>query len=244
VPPRPDGIIGPVPSGPPLLAGIVGSTAYGLAHAGSDVDRIGMYAAPTSAFLRIHGPEETYRAATHDQTWHEARKFVLHAMAGNPTLTELLWLPADLYETLEPLGGELIAVRGRLLCARAVRDAYLGYAVQQFRRLENRGDGSFSSDTRKRTAKHARHMWRLIVQGIELHRTGRLRVRLAPWEAEDCREFGEAVATNGHRVAKTMLADADQAFTRYRSPLPASPDYKTAEAWLLNVREAYYDAAA
>ena len=32
-----------------LLSGIVGSTAYGLAGPDSDVDRLGMYAAPSSS---------------------------------------------------------------------------------------------------------------------------------------------------------------------------------------------------
>ncbi|GAA1913626.1 hypothetical protein GCM10009753_52280 [Streptantibioticus ferralitis] len=33
-----------------LLSGTVGSTAYGLAHKGSDIDRLGVFAAPTEAF--------------------------------------------------------------------------------------------------------------------------------------------------------------------------------------------------
>jgi uncharacterized protein len=43
-----------------LLAGIVGSTAYGLADADSDVDRLGMFAAPTRAVLGLHTPRESH----------------------------------------------------------------------------------------------------------------------------------------------------------------------------------------
>src|SRR3981081_1855555 len=67
--------------------------------------------------------------------------------------TELVWLPDELYEVRTPLGDELISIRSSLLSAKRVRDAFLGYPTQQFRRLENRGDGSFSADLRKRTAK-------------------------------------------------------------------------------------------
>ncbi|MFD7300744.1 DNA polymerase beta superfamily protein, partial [Streptomyces pharetrae] len=35
-----------------LLSGVVGSTAYGLAHEDSDVDRLGVFAAPTES---LHG---------------------------------------------------------------------------------------------------------------------------------------------------------------------------------------------
>ncbi|MCZ4511792.1 hypothetical protein O3Q52_27155 [Streptomyces sp. ActVer] len=46
-----------------LLSGIVGSTAYGLAHAGSDVDRLGMLAifrSPCRGFAALvpAAPEE------------------------------------------------------------------------------------------------------------------------------------------------------------------------------------------
>jgi predicted nucleotidyltransferase len=241
-PPRQDGVIGPLPSGPPILAGIVGSTAYGLAHAGSDIDRLGMYAAPTQAFHRIHGPAQTYRSVHPDATWHEAGKAVPLLLHANPTLTELLWLPDGLYETRTALGDELIGIRASLLSAAAVRSAYLGYAGQQLRRLENRGDGSFSSDTRRRTAKHARHIWRLLVQGTDLHTTGQLQLELSPRHAEACREFGEDVAGRPD-LARVALANAETRFDR-PGVLPDVPDFLAAEAWLLAVRAAHYRQVA
>ncbi|MEU4556525.1 DNA polymerase beta superfamily protein [Micromonospora violae] len=92
---------------------------------------------------------------------HEARKFTVLCIGGNPTAFELLWLPDDLYEVRTELGQELVDLRSAILSAPRVRDAYLGYACQQFHRLKERGDGSFSADLRKRTAKHARHLARL-----------------------------------------------------------------------------------
>ena len=76
-------------------------------------------------------------------------------LKGNPTVMEICWL--NEYEVMTLEGEALIAIRSSFPSAPAVRNAYLGYATQQFRRLESRGDGSFSADTRKRTAKHARH---------------------------------------------------------------------------------------
>lgn len=222
-----------------LLAGIVGSTAYGLDHEGSDVDRIGTYAAPTVAFHGLHPPlgrQASYVTTDPDATYHEAGKLVHLLLKGNPTVTEIVWL--DDYEVRTELGDELISIRRSFLSATAVRNAYLGYATQQFRRLENRGDGSFSSDTRKRTAKHGRHLARLLQQGADLHMTGQLRVRLEPHQVEQIRDFGERVGTDPE-IARRALAEAERRFG-IPGNLPAAPDVAAAEAWLLRVRREFY----
>ncbi len=224
-----------------LLAGVVGSTAYGLADEFSDVDRLGVFAAPTVAFHGLHRPRESHVTTHPDATYHEAAKWVRLALGGNPTVMELVWL--DGYETVTLLGEELIGLRSSLLCAKRVRDAYLGYATQQFRKLENRGDGSFSADTRKRTAKHARHLWRLLHQGSELHQTGRLVVRLSPGGADTCREFGERVATGDLTLVESAFRLAETIFDG-PGVLPDRPDEAEAEAWLLRVRVAMWPGSA
>lgn len=227
-----------------LLHGIVGSTAYGLAGPDSDVDRLGTYAAPTEAFHGLHPPvgKAASTVTTNpDITHHEVGKFAALALAGNPTVFELLWLPDDLYEIRTRLGDDLIGIRTAFLSAPRVRDAYLGYATQQFRKLEARGDGTFSADTAKRTAKHARHLARLIHQGRDLFTTGRLSVVLddPAWYLA----FGERVAAGDIDHARALLADAEADFDRCRSPLPNRPDETTVERWLLQVRRAHYNPA-
>lgn len=226
-----------------LLAGVVGSTAYGLDHAGSDVDRIGTYAAPTEAFHGLHPPlgkQASYVTTGPDATYHEAGKLVHLLLKGNPTVTEILWL--DRYEVRSSLGDDLIGIRQKFLSALAIRNAYLGYSTQQFRRLENRGDGSFSSDTRHRTAKHSRHLWRLIQQGTDLNSCGKLTVRLDAAQVTLCREFGERVAAGDLDVARAYLASAERHFDEDHSALPDRPDERAAEAWLLRVRREFYTA--
>ncbi|HZU58333.1 MAG TPA: nucleotidyltransferase domain-containing protein [Actinocrinis sp.] len=98
-----------------LLSGVVGSTAYGLAGPGSDVDRLGIYAAPTRALLGLRRPPESHVTAKPDATFHEAGKAARLMLAGNRTATELLWLPDDLYETRTALGEEVIELRGAFL---------------------------------------------------------------------------------------------------------------------------------
>lgn len=235
-----------------LLSGIVGSIAYGLATPASDVDRLGVFAAPTESLLGLRPPKESIVTTAPDRTMHEAAKYVRLALAVNPTVTELLWLPDDLYETRTGHGEDLVAIRSAFLSAGRVRDAYLGYAAGQFRRLaagrqQGRGpaacqDGSFSADTRRRTSKHARHLARLLHQGRELYATGRLTIRLE--DPEHVRDLGERVAAGDVAAAKALLATAEADFDRAATPLPARPDEEAAEKWLLAVRRAYYRAAS
>ncbi|RUL93823.1 nucleotidyltransferase domain-containing protein [Verrucosispora sp. FIM060022] len=220
-----------------LLSGIVGSVAYGLAGPGSDVDRIGVFAAPTVAFHGLHPPRESAVTTDPDTTLHEARKWCRLALSGNPTASELAWLPDDCYETRTEFGERLIGIRSAFLSAPRVREAYLGYAAQQFRKLESRGDGTFSSETRRRTAKHARHLARLVHQGRLLYATGILEIRLA--DPEWFRGFGNRVAEGALDEARTLLAEAELDFDRIRTPLPDRPDEKPVERWLLDVRAAH-----
>lgn len=219
-----------------LLSGIVGSTAYGLAHEGSDVDRLGMFAVPTEDLHGLHRPAESQVTTRPDRTLHEAAKWCRLALAGNPTVMELVWLPDDLYEVRTPLGEELIALRTSLLSARGVRNAYLGYAAQQFRKLVARAEGPASDEVRRRRAKHARHLVRLTRQAVELHRTGRLTIRLA--DPEHVRELGERIADRP-AVGERVVADARAALDG-PGVLPDRPDEEPVDAWLRRVRAAHF----
>jgi uncharacterized protein len=220
-----------------VLAGIVGSTAYGLAGPESDIDRLGVFAVPTADLHGLHAPDETVATSKPDSTYHEARKYCFLALAGNPTVAELMWLPRDLYEVVTPLGEELIGIRSSFLSAKRCKDAYLGYAMQQFRKLEARGDGSFSADTRKRTAKHARHLWRLCEQGYQLYVTGEVRIRLD--NPQDFHDFGERVAAGQIDIARTMLDRYEAKFDACATVLPEQPDEAAVEDWLRRVRRAH-----
>ncbi|MEV4615188.1 nucleotidyltransferase domain-containing protein [Kitasatospora sp. NPDC049258] len=220
-----------------LLQGIVGSTAYGLAHAGSDLDRLGLFAAPTTDLHGLHGPAESHVSTAPDRTLHEAAKWCRLALGCNPTASELVWLPEDLYEVRTPLGEELIAMRRSFLGARAVRRSYLGYATQQFRKLSNR-DRSDAAGL-ARAAKHARHLVRLVEQGLALHETGEVVVRLA--DPERVRALGERFAVHPEQAAG-LLAEAETRFDR-PGVLPEAPDEAPAEAWLRRVRAAHYSPA-
>lgn len=215
-----------------LLSGVVGSHAYGLATEDSDVDRLGLYACHTEQLFTLKPPKETVVSTDPDYTVHEAAKYCRLALQCNPTVLELLWL--EKYETLTPLGEQLIKIRLAFLSAPRVRNAYLGYATQQFRRLRDRGDGSFSADTRKRTAKHARHLARLLRQGWGLYRYGSLRLQVA--DPNFYHAFGEQVASGDLELAERTLGEYEHYFDMNKSPLPDKPDTYAVDWWLTQVR--------
>lgn len=220
-----------------LLEGVVGSTAYGLAGPDSDVDRLGVFAWDTYRMFALNQPPESRVTTKPDSTLHEVAKAARLMLGCNPTVLELLFL--DEYLIRKPLGAELIVIRGAFLSAKRVRDAYCGYATAQCRKLLNRGDGSYSADTRKRTAKHSRHLMRLIEQGLELYTTGSLTIRLP--DPQRYIDFGERAAADPQAV-RPFMAAAEARFDAARTVLPDEPREGIVQGWLNRVRAAYYIA--
>lgn len=220
-----------------LLQGVVGSTAYGLAGPGSDIDRLGVFAAPTAAFHGLAAPAESRVTTKPDSTLHEAAKFARLSLKCNPSVSELMWLPE--YEVTTPLGEQLIAIRGAFASAPAVMGAYLGYARDQLKKLMNRGDGRFESDVpERRSLKHAVHIARLTEQGEHLYTTGELVVRLP--DPDKTRAVGRFLLDNPDRGI-VMLQAAEARMLYAGSPLPDKPDTATVEEWLHAVRAAFYE---
>lgn len=224
-----------------IIQGIVGSTAYGLATPSSDVDRMGVFIAPTSQIVSFHPPTQSVVTNKPDVTRHEVGKFLSLVLRCNPSVSELLWLgdEADSYEELDaPWGYDLIYMRRDFLSATLVKNAYLGYATQQFKKLLARGDGIFGSDLAKRTQKHARHLRRLVEQGYDLYTTGRLSVKVADPEA--IHEFGRQVEADPE-VSVAYMADAEEKFRRAKTALPMRPREERVEKWLIHVRKQHWE---
>lgn len=168
-----------------ILKGVCGSVAHGLAHEDSDEDMHGVFSWPTRAFWSLSKPAESIVRTDPDEAYHELEKFLKLATGCNPQVLELLWLGE--YTELEyGWGQDLIGLQRAVLSAKRVQDAYMGYADSQFKKLNERGE-TFSSSTRNRTFKHAKHMFRLMEQGRHLYETGELLVKVGDpdWYLEE-----------------------------------------------------------
>lgn len=235
-----------------LIQGIVGSTAYGLNHADSDIDQLGVYVAPMNVVLGLkatqaledpEGPQpvdDTLVQHEPDLTLHEVGKYVSLALSANPTILELLWLPS--YPVLHPLGLWLVHNRQIFLSERTVKGRYGGYAKQQAERLLRRhedGKDGFSSDVKQRTAKHGRHCMRLLLQGAQLLRTGTMTVNVSE-HRDDLFAAGVRAAENPQAFHEEAM-DRIYEFDQIESVLPAQPDRDRADVLLQEIRWAVHE---
>lgn len=218
------------------LEGVTGSTAYGLATENSDVDIKGMYLLPTRDILSIgFNPEKTTKDHVDpDWVYYEVGKFMKLVIAGNPTVTELLWL--EDYTKKGLIGKVLIDNRKAFLSTKAVNNAYRGYALSQAKRLNNRtaqGMDGYDSALKNRFAKHTRHCFRLLMQARQLLETGELTVRVTPEQREYLFAMGETESADA--VVKEFMKQ-DKEFDNIKSVLPDEPDMKALNSLLYNIR--------
>lgn len=217
-----------------LLEGIVGSTAYGLATAASDVDKLGIMQLPTEHFLGLESPRESSLSQVSrepDVTYHDVGKFCKLALGCNPTVMELLWLPDELYTVRRWQGNDLILMRDSFLSAQRVRDAYMGYALSQATRARDR----MKMDTPElnRQKKHARHLLRLMHQGYTLYTTGELPIVLE--DPERYHEFGKRAVADLDYMYDTFR-QYERKFEAAETVLPEKPDTKEISEWVLHLR--------
>lgn len=215
---------------------LVGSTAYGLDHPDSDRDYLGVYAAPNDEVLGLGSAAATSNTVTsHDPDWavHEILKLFKLALGGNPTILELLSAP----RVLDHVGGDdgpLNAGLSACLSTGRVRDAYIGYATGQARKIESgRMFAAVGKDAR--TRKQARHCLRLLYQAEHLLATGRVTVDVSPLRDQifDTAELAVSDVDEFLRRFERLRARTD----RVKSVLPDAPDVAAVQDALLAIRD-------
>jgi predicted nucleotidyltransferase len=208
---------------------VLGSRAFGLDHAGSDVDRRGIYLAPASRHWSVYGvPEQLECDATQECYW-EIQKFIALALRANPNILEVLYAPEDCVELCSGPAAQLRTER-RIFLSKLIYQTYNGYAMSQFDKLKHdlKSKGSVKP-------KHAMHMVRLLYAGIHALQSGELAVRVGPERDEligirDGRvpwEQIDALRLDLHRRFEAAFASTS---------LPDRPDYDRANSLLIEAR--------
>ncbi len=211
-----------------IMRGIVGSHAYGLNTPASDIDYRGAYVLPTREILGIYPTKDTVQRNDPDFCAYELDKFIKLLINVNPSVLEMLYL--DNYEDLTMEGRMLVSERYSFL-SKKIAVTYGGYAHAQLKRLLNRTDGSWSSDTRNRYAKHARHLTRLLQQGAQLLETGYLTIKVS--NPEYLFWVGEQEPEVIKVEFEKLLAKMDSIDSR----LPDEPNYRIINDLVLEIRE-------
>lgn len=206
---------------------IIGSRAYGLDDAESDTDRRGIYLPPADLHWSLAGvPEQLENEATQECYW-EIEKFINLALKANPNILECLYTP--LVELATPLAQELLIRRDAFLSKR-IYDTYQGYVQSQFKRLE--------MDLRSRGQirwKHAMHLIRLQIAGIQALHEGTIQVDMAH-ERDRLMQIkhGELPWSEIDRWRTELGREFEAAHAMTK--LPEEPNYEWANAFLIKAR--------
>ena len=110
-----------------------GSTAFGLARDGSDVDPKGIVIGPADWYVGWRGgPEQVDLSPDHVR--YELRKFFRLAADANPTALEMLFVDPTHQRTVTAAGLRLVEARD-LFVSKRVADRFGRYAVSQLKRI-------------------------------------------------------------------------------------------------------------
>ena len=216
------------PHGTLSLLGVGGSQAYGLATPESDFDYKGFYTAPLETVLSMTGvSRDTIDGNDPDFQVYEVHKFMQLAAKANPTVLETLFLHD--FSEIDGVGKILVDNRHLFLSER-IRWTHLGYANAQMKRLKERNDGSFKSKLRKRYEKHARHVYRLLLQGAYTLETGDFEVVVRD------RDAIMAVGQLEPAELERFMASEFTRLETIETDLPREPDMEALNQILLTIR--------
>ena len=216
-----------LPEGPIVYRCVVGSRAFGLATETSDVDRRGVYLPPADLHWSLYGVPEQIENPDNQECYWELGKFLRLALKANPNVLECLWTPE--VDFASPLAEEMRGMRAAFL-SRLVYRTYNGYTLSQFKKLEQdlRTTGTIKW-------KHAMHLLRLLLSGIDALREGDLRVRVGEHrERLLAIKRGEVPWEEVEVWRLSLHAAFDEAFRG--TALPEVPDYERVNAFLLRAR--------
>lgn len=206
---------------------VVGSRAYGLEEAGSDVDRRGIFLPPANLHWSLTGvPPQIEFDETQECYW-ELQKFLTLALKANPSVLECLYSPC--IEMATPLAGELLENRSSFLSKR-VYQTYNGYVLSQFRKLHARlrRDGAIKW-------KQAMHLVRLQLAGIETLRRGAVPVAVSEHRERLLAIRRGEMAWDEINAWRAQLHEQfEAAFAA--TTLPDEPDEAWANAFLIRAR--------
>lgn len=231
------------------LAGYVGSISHGTA--GSiidDVDVHGVFISEREHYLGLSPLDHIMRtkvAEKYDFALFEIKKYFRLLLNSNPNVLSLLWIPDNMYIVRNNWGKQIWENR-KLFISKKLYKTFGGYAFGQLQRMTRLCTKQAYQGAKRRErfekfgfdCKNAAHLIRLLKMGIEALTTGEINVYRH--DAKQLKEIKSGqwalrqVESEAHRLQHLL----DEAFVKCE--LPNLPDFKNAEALLIDILEGYF----
>jgi hypothetical protein len=228
---------------------LVGSHAYGTATAESDHDYFAVIVPPVRHLLglgRFEGWEPGKDAELRDTKGYSIEKFVRLALAGNPNVIEMLFLPEPCYLDVSPSFQLLLDHRDAFL-SRKVFGKFSSYAAGQLKKMEQgkkeRHMGHRRMEVVQRCGydpKDASRCIHLLFMGHEIATRGIVNPRLT-WGGyghEVVMAIKAGVGLWSLPVLKeyaALLAESNEKMFHTHCPLPAEPNTALVEDLLITI---------
>jgi uncharacterized protein len=207
---------------------VVGSRAFGLDDENSDTDLRGIYLPPADIQWSMYGVPEQLENKENEECYWELQKFLVLALKANPNILECLHTP--LIEYKNEIADELLSIK-HIFFSKLVYQTYNGYVMSQFKKLEQ--DLRVNGEIRW---KHAMHLMRLLLQGIEILREGELIIKVdANRDKLLSIKHGELLWESVNDWRLMLHKDFENAFAETK--LPERPDYEKANSFLVKARK-------
>jgi predicted nucleotidyltransferase len=209
---------------PLLFVTVSGAHLYGFPSPDSDYDLRGVHLLPLRAVVGLNPGRETIETShlrdglQIDLVTHDARKFFGLLLKRNGYVLEQLYSPLVLHTT--PAHAELLAI-ARGCITRRHSYHYLGFAAGQWALVQK---------TRPLQVKPLLYVYRVLLTGIHLLRTGEVEANLAHLNADFRLPYvADLIARKTAGTEHSTLPDADLAFhereyQRLRAELQAAAE--------------------
>lgn len=206
---------------------VIGSRSYGLSSDDSDVDRRGIYLPKAEDHWSLFGVPEQIECESTQEAYWEYQKFIILALKANPSALECIYSP--IVERKEPSVQPLLENRSIFL-SQLIYQTYSGYVASQFKKLQSdlRNQGQIKW-------KHAMHLIRLLISGIEILKNHQVQVEVGEHrETLMSIRRGELTWELTDKLRKKLQKEFDSAFSK--TSLPERPDYSKANELLIEAR--------
>ena len=224
-----------------ILVGLAGSHSYGTNIETSDIDVRGIRYNNIDTILGIKEPGQ-YISPNTDTVIYDLNKAIPLLAKCNPNMIEMLGLSLKDKIYWNNDGTELELNVDMFLSKNAIKNAFGGYARAQLKRLQNgeRSDGHNVKKTDAALCKHAMHLIRLLLMGIEILQTGKVNTRRSDSEIEllmDIRTGKYLIdgKMDANFYTLTNVLDGALGKAYESSKLPEEPDWERINKFLYQV---------